>query len=117
MHGWGRPAESKRKNVCASNSEPINCQGILLGMSVVVGSPKLVKCSGSTRETCCLQELNRAAARAGKQEQSERLKIKGAIEKGNFDGARIYSQNAINKKKERINYMQLASRLEAVVSR
>lgn len=49
--------------------------------------------------------------------QAERLKVKRAIEKGNMEGAKIYAQNAIRKKNEQLNYMKLASRLDAVVSR
>lgn len=40
-----------------------------------------------------------------------------AIEKGNIDGAKIYAQNSIRKKTETLNYLRLASRLDAVVSR
>ena len=43
--------------------------------------------------------------------------VKKAIEKGNIDGAKIYAQNAIRKKTEALNYLRLASRLDAVVSR
>jgi division protein CdvB (Snf7/Vps24/ESCRT-III family) len=43
--------------------------------------------------------------------------VKRAIEKGNIDGAKIYAQNAIRKKTEALNYLRLASRLDAVVSR
>ena len=43
--------------------------------------------------------------------------MKKAIEKGNIDGAKIYAQNAIRKKTEALNYLRLASRLDAVVSR
>lgn len=34
-----------------------------------------------------------------------------------MEGAKIYAQNAIRKKNEQLNYMKLASRLDAVVSR
>ena len=43
--------------------------------------------------------------------------VKKAIEKGNIDGAKIYAQNAIRKKTEALNYLKLASRLDATVSR
>ena len=36
---------------------------------------------------------------------------------GNMEGAKIYAQNAIRKKSEALNYLKLASRLDAVVSR
>lgn len=52
-----------------------------------------------------------------KDEKTERNNVKKAIEKGNLDGARIYAQNAIRKKSEQLNYLRLASRLDAVVSR
>jgi len=40
-----------------------------------------------------------------------------AIEKGNLEGAKIYAQNAIRKKNEGLNYLRLASRLDAVASK
>lgn len=45
------------------------------------------------------------------------VQIKKAIEKGNMEGAKIYAQNAIRKKNEQLQYLQLGSRLDAVVSR
>lgn len=43
--------------------------------------------------------------------------MKKAIEKQNVESARIYAQNAIRKQTEELNYLKLASRLDAVVSR
>ncbi|EFJ48540.1 hypothetical protein VOLCADRAFT_60422 [Volvox carteri f. nagariensis] len=63
------------------------------------------------------KQLARSAIKAEKEEKSEKLKVKKAIEKGNMEGARIYAQNAIRKKNEQLNYMKLASRLDATVSR
>lgn len=63
------------------------------------------------------KQLNRSSVKCEKDEKSERLKVKKAIEKGNIEGARIYAQNAIRKKNEQLNYLRLASRLDAVVSR
>lgn len=40
-----------------------------------------------------------------------------AIEKGNVEGARIYAQNAIREKNQALNYLRLASRIDAVASR
>ena len=34
-----------------------------------------------------------------------------------MEGAKIYAQNAIRKKNEQLQYLQLGSRLDAVVSR
>lgn len=63
------------------------------------------------------KQLSKQAVKCAKEEKSERNKVKKAIEKGNMDGARIYAQNAIRKKNEELNYLRLASRLDAVVSR
>ncbi|KAK9790530.1 hypothetical protein WJX73_000707 [Symbiochloris irregularis] len=63
------------------------------------------------------KQLVRQSRKAEKEEKSEKLKIKKAIEKGNLEGAKIYAQNAIRKKNEALNYMRLGSRLDAVVSR
>lgn len=63
------------------------------------------------------KQLQRASKKAEKDEKAERVKVKKAIEKSNIEGARIYAQNAIRKKSEATNYLRLASRLDAVVSR
>ncbi|XP_074279251.1 ESCRT-related protein CHMP1 [Silene latifolia] len=63
------------------------------------------------------KSLQRQARKCEKDEKSEKLKVKKAIEKGNMDGARIYAENAIRKRTEQMNYLRLSSRLDAVVSR
>ncbi|XP_010265273.1 PREDICTED: ESCRT-related protein CHMP1B-like [Nelumbo nucifera] len=63
------------------------------------------------------KSLQRQARKCERDEKSEKLKVKKAIEKGNMDGARIYAENAIRKRTEQMNYLRLASRLDAVVSR
>ncbi|CAL0324093.1 unnamed protein product [Lupinus luteus] len=63
------------------------------------------------------KSLQRQARKCEKDEKSEKLKVKKAIEKGNMDGARIYAENAIRKRTEQMNYLRLASRLDAVVAR
>jgi charged multivesicular body protein 1 len=63
------------------------------------------------------KSMERAAKKSEKQIEVEKKKIKQAIEKGNIEGARIFSQNAIRKKSEALNYLRLASRLDAVAGR
>eukprot|EP00210_Caulerpa_lentillifera_P001255 g1211.t1 len=63
------------------------------------------------------KQLVKQSKKCEKDEKTERNNVKKAIEKGNMDGARIYAQNAIRKKTEQLNYIRLASRLDAVVSR
>jgi charged multivesicular body protein 1 len=40
-----------------------------------------------------------------------------AIQQKNIEGARIYAENAIRKKNEGLNYLRLASRVDAIHSR
>ncbi|KAE9453462.1 hypothetical protein C3L33_14680, partial [Rhododendron williamsianum] len=63
------------------------------------------------------KSLQRQSKKCEKEEKAEKLKVKKAIEKGNMDGARIYAENAIRKRSEQMNYLRLASRLDAVVAR
>ncbi|MCO5603939.1 hypothetical protein L7F22_058095 [Adiantum nelumboides] len=63
------------------------------------------------------KSLVRQSKKCEKDEKTEKLKVKKAIEKGNMDGARIYAENAIRKRNEQLNYLRLASRLDAVVAR
>ncbi|CAM6029978.1 unnamed protein product [Sphagnum balticum] len=78
-------------------------------------SEKLMEQVMELKLTC--KTLNRQARKCEKEEKAEKLKVKRAIEKGNMDGARIYAENAIRKRNEQSNYIRLASRLDAVVSR
>ncbi|XP_010255025.1 PREDICTED: ESCRT-related protein CHMP1-like [Nelumbo nucifera] len=63
------------------------------------------------------KSLVREAKKCEQEEKSEKAKVKKVIEKGNMDGTRIYAQNAIRKCNEQLNYLRLASRLDAVVAR
>jgi len=48
---------------------------------------------------------------------SEKKKIKKAIQQGDTERAKIYASNAIRKKNEGLNFLRLASRIDAVASR
>eukprot|EP01025_Chloroclados_australasicus_P024657 TRINITY_DN24708_c1_g3_i1.p3 TRINITY_DN24708_c1_g3~~TRINITY_DN24708_c1_g3_i1.p3 ORF type:complete len:199 (-),score=31.39 TRINITY_DN24708_c1_g3_i1:302-898(-) len=63
------------------------------------------------------KQLVRQSKKCEKDEKDEKLKVKKAIQKGNNEGAQIYAQNAIRKKQESLNFLKLASRLDAVVTR
>lgn len=64
-----------------------------------------------------MKQMNKCAASAEKASNKEKLLIKKALEKGNVEAARIYSENAIRKRNEYLSYLRLASRLDAAVSR
>jgi len=63
------------------------------------------------------KQLNRQATKAGKDEQTEKGKLKKAIQQGHEDIAKVYAQNAIRKQNEKLNLLRLASRIDAVSSR
>lgn len=63
------------------------------------------------------RQLERLSKRAEKDEKIQRNKIKKAIQQGNVEGAKIYAENAIRKKNEGLNYLRMASKLDAVASK
>ncbi|GIY37318.1 charged multivesicular body protein 1a [Caerostris extrusa] len=62
-------------------------------------------------------QLERLAKRAEKDEKIQKNKIKKAIQQGNVEGAKIYAENAIRKKNEALNYLRMASKIDAVQSK
>lgn len=60
--------------------------------------------------------MERNAKRCNKEEAAEKQKLKKAIEKQNFEGAKIHAEAAIRKKNEALNYLRLASRIDGVAS-
>ncbi|RUS29373.1 Snf7-domain-containing protein [Jimgerdemannia flammicorona] len=63
------------------------------------------------------KQLQRQAKKCTKDENTEKVKLKTAIQQGNMEGARIYAANAIRKKNESLNLLRLGSRIDAVASR
>ncbi|KAJ3205857.1 Charged multivesicular body protein 1a [Dinochytrium kinnereticum] len=63
------------------------------------------------------KQLEREAKKATKDEGTEKAKLKKAIQQNNVEGAKIYAANAIRKKNESLNFLRLASRIDAVASR
>ncbi|KAF2633802.1 hypothetical protein EKO04_004714 [Ascochyta lentis] len=63
------------------------------------------------------KSLNRQSLKAGKEEQQEKAKLEKAMKQGHNDIARIYAQNAVRKQNEKLNLLQLASRVDAVAGR
>lgn len=64
-----------------------------------------------------LTPSQRQSAKAGKDEQTEKTKLKKAIQQNHSDIAKIYAQNAIRKQNEKLSLLRLASRIDAVSSR
>jgi len=63
------------------------------------------------------KQLHRQAKKCEMEAKKEQKKVKAAVDSGDMDGARIYAQNAIRHKNERLNLLRLASRVEAAASR
>ncbi|KAG5469115.1 hypothetical protein LSCM4_02512 [Leishmania orientalis] len=63
------------------------------------------------------KQMTKSATASEKSAEREKLNVKKALEKGNPEAARIYAENAIRKRNESLNYLRLASRLDAASSR
>uniref|UniRef100_A0A6G4ZXG1 Putative vacuolar assembly/sorting protein did2 n=1 Tax=Rhipicephalus microplus TaxID=6941 RepID=A0A6G4ZXG1_RHIMP len=63
------------------------------------------------------KELERNAKKCEKEEKVEKTKLKKAIQKNNLEGARIHAENSIRQKNQALNYLRMASRVDAVASR
>jgi len=63
------------------------------------------------------KQLEREAKKSKQSEHQQRAKLKKAIEQNNMEGAKIYAENAIRNKNEELNYLKLASRIDAVAAR
>nr|CUU98924.1 hypothetical transcript [Hymenolepis microstoma] len=63
------------------------------------------------------KQLERFAAKAEQESKAHRTKLKKALEARNVDMARIHAENSIRKHREGVQYLTLASRLDAVQSR
>jgi len=63
------------------------------------------------------KQLQRMAKKSEMNAKKEEKKVKAAVEKGDMEGARIYAQNAIRAKNERVNTLRLAARIDAVAAR
>lgn len=63
------------------------------------------------------KQLQKQSRKAAKDEESEKLKLKKALQQNNVEGARIYASNSIRKHNESLNLLRLSSRIDAVSSR
>jgi charged multivesicular body protein 1 len=60
--------------------------------------------------------LERAAKKSDKEAKQQVTKARGALVKGNEEGAKLYLQNANMKNREALNNMKTGHRLEAVTT-
>lgn len=65
----------------------------------------------------CAKQLERLSKKAEKDQKVQTAKVKKALMQGNVDGAKIYAENAIRKKNESLNYLRMASKVDAVSSK
>lgn len=63
------------------------------------------------------KQMSKSSLAAEKASEKEKMNVKKALEKGNPEAARIYAENAIRKRNESLNYLRLASRIDAAHSR
>jgi len=63
------------------------------------------------------KQLERLSKKAEKDQILQQGKIKKALQQGNVEGAKIYAENAIRKKNESLNFLRMASKVDAVRSK
>lgn len=63
------------------------------------------------------KQFIKESQRCEREERVEKDKAKKKLEQGLIDIARIHAENAIRKKNESLNYMKLASKMDAVTTR
>ncbi|TRY85810.1 hypothetical protein DNTS_011857 [Danionella cerebrum] len=63
------------------------------------------------------KQLERLAKKAEKDSKAEQAKVKKALQQKNVEVARVYAENAIRKKNEGVNWLRMASRVDAVASK
>jgi len=63
------------------------------------------------------KELERSSKKCDKEEKTEKLKLKKAIEKGNMEVAKIHAENAIRQKNQSLNFLRMSARVDATASR
>jgi charged multivesicular body protein 1 len=63
------------------------------------------------------KQMNRSSKKCDKNMAAQKEKLKTAIKQGNMEGAKIYAQNVIREKNQSLNFLRMASRIDAVASR
>lgn len=63
------------------------------------------------------KQFMKSANKCMSQNKQEKKNLKNALKQGNHDGAKIYAQNAIRQNVQYLNYLRLASRIDAVASK
>ncbi|MEE6526195.1 hypothetical protein FKM82_026672, partial [Ascaphus truei] len=63
------------------------------------------------------KQLEKLAKKAEKDSNTEQAKVKKALQQKNVEVARVYAENAIRKKNEGLNWLRMASRVDAVASK
>ncbi|CAL8374420.1 unnamed protein product [Arctogadus glacialis] len=63
------------------------------------------------------KQLEKLAKKAEKDSEKEQAKVKKALQQKNVECARVYAENAIRKKNEGLNWLRMASRVDAVSSK
>ncbi|XP_040018867.1 charged multivesicular body protein 1a [Gasterosteus aculeatus] len=63
------------------------------------------------------KQLERLSKKAEKESEKEQAKVKKALQQKNVECARVYAENVIRKKNESLNWLRMASRVDAVASK
>ncbi|XP_038224671.1 charged multivesicular body protein 1a [Dermochelys coriacea] len=108
--GEGKPRENKRRDDATIRKCLENPEVVAAG-------------AGSRMDDTLFQlkftakQLEKLAKKAEKDSKTEQAKVKKALQQKNVECARVYAENAIRKKNEGLNWLRMASRVDAVSSK
>uniref|UniRef100_A0A8C3MUE9 Charged multivesicular body protein 1a n=1 Tax=Geospiza parvula TaxID=87175 RepID=A0A8C3MUE9_GEOPR len=96
--------------------------GGVAGHPLPVPVPSLSLCSPSFPDTLfqlkfTAKQLEKLSKKAEKDSKAEQAKVKKALQQKNVECARVYAENAIRKRNEGLNWLRMASRVDAVASK
>merc|ERR1712070_972406 len=63
------------------------------------------------------KQMQRMASKAEKNVGKEKAKVAKAVKEGNSEGARLYAENAISQKTSQMNYLRMASKVDATAGK
>ncbi|XP_013908882.1 PREDICTED: charged multivesicular body protein 1a [Thamnophis sirtalis] len=83
----------------------------------MAASPMPLRAVAGLAESFTAKQLEKLAKKAEKDSKTEQAKVKKALQQKNVECARVYAENAIRKKNEGLNWLRMASRVDAVASK
>lgn len=86
-------------------------------MTLALALPRCIPVLSCSPPQFTAKQLEKLSKKAEKDSKAEQAKVKKALQQKNVECARVYAENAIRKKNEGLNWLRMASRVDAVASK